>query len=132
MAEKAESADNIEEIIEGGDDKVARARAAVNEKIEVAKGKLSEASQVAGKKLQEVKAQAGEKLQEVKVQAGEKTQVAREETAEGLKQGYERVRKDMDDLSSDVNAYVRDNPGRSVLMAAGIGFVLGILLRPRR
>ena len=75
---------------------------------------------------------AGKRLQEVKGQAGQATLAAREKATEGLKQGYDRVRKDFDDLNSDVNAYVRDNPGRFVLMAAGIGFVLGMLLHRDR
>ena len=118
MAEKIKQA---EDIAEDTPSRVEQTRAVVNDKIGVAKEKLSEVSQVAGKK-----------LQEVKVQAGEASQVAREKAAEGLKHGYERVQKDLDDLSSDVNAYVRDNPGRSVLVAAGLGFVLGMLLRRDR
>lgn len=100
---------------------VDQARAVVSEKLGVAKEKLSDVSQAAGKRLQEVKGQAGEM-----------SQVAREKAAEGLKHGYERVRKDFDDLNADVNAYVRDNPGRSVLIAAGVGFLLGMLMRRDR
>ena len=121
MAEKAENTNEIEEVVEGGPDRVAQTRAVVSEKIGVAKEKLTDASQVAGKK-----------FQEIKVQAGEATQVAREKTVEGLKQGYDRVRKDFDDLNADVNAYVRDNPSRSIVIAAGVGFVLGMLLRRDR
>ena len=46
--------------------------------------------------------------------------------------GYDRVRKDVGELSTDVNEYVRDNPGKSILIAAAAGFLLGLLLRPRR
>ncbi len=100
---------------------VQQARAAVSEKLEVAKEKLGEVSAAAGKR-----------LREVKDQAGQATQVAREKAAEGLKQGYDRVRKDFDGLNADVNAYVKDNPGRSILIAAGIGFVLGMMMRRER
>jgi ElaB/YqjD/DUF883 family membrane-anchored ribosome-binding protein len=51
---------------------------------------------------------------------------------EGAKRGYEKVRKDASDLAEDVNTYVRENPGKSILIAAGAGFVLGLLLRGRR
>ncbi len=87
---------------------------------------------MAKEKLGEVSAAAGKRLREVKGQAGQATQVAREKAAEGLKQGYDRVRKDFDDLNADVNAYVKDNPGRSILIAAGIGFVLGMMMRRDR
>lgn len=42
------------------------------------------------------------------------------------------MRKDVAELSTDVNEYVRDNPGKSILIAAAVGFALGLLLRPRR
>lgn len=77
-----------------------------------------------------------EKLSEdVRRGAERASEVAREryqETSETIKRGYTRVRKDLDSLTSDVNAYVRDNPGKSVLMAAGVGFLLGLLFRGRR
>lgn len=60
------------------------------------------------------------------------SEVAREgydDAARNLRQGYTRVRKDFDGLSRDVNDYVRDNPGKSVLMAAGVGFLIGLLFR---
>lgn len=117
----AEDAKKVEEVAEENADRLGQARAVVNEKIGVAKEKLGEVSSV-----------AGQKLKEVGGQAGEASQVAKEKTVEGLKQGYDRVRKDVDDLNADLNTYVRDNPGRSVLIAAGLGFVLGMLVRRDR
>ena len=117
----AEHTDDTDEMQGAAESRVEQARAVVSEKIGAAKEKLSGVSSAAGKKLQEVKGQAGEVSQAV-----------REKAAEGLKQGYARVRKDLDDLSSDVNAYVKDNPGRSVLIAAAVGFVLGMLIRRDR
>ena len=117
----AEDAKKAEEAAEESADRLGQARAVVNEKLGVAKEKLSEVSSV-----------AGQKLKEVGGQAGQASQVAKDKTVEGLKQGYDRVRKDFDDLNADVNTYVRDNPGRSVLIAAGIGFVLGMLVRRDR
>ena len=60
------------------------------------------------------------------------SQAAREgydDASRNLREGYTRVRKDFDGLSRDVNEYVRDNPGKSVLMAAGVGFLVGLLFR---
>ncbi len=62
-------------------------------------------------------------------------QVARErydEAAENLREGYERVRTQVDDVSTQVNRYVRENPGKSVLIAASVGFLLGLLVRRSR
>lgn len=52
-----------------------------------------------------------------------------DDASRNLREGYTRVRKDFDGLSRDVNEYVRDNPGKSVLMAAGVGFLVGLLFR---
>ncbi|MCG3191398.1 MAG: hypothetical protein L6R30_00780 [Thermoanaerobaculia bacterium] len=38
---------------------------------------------------------------------------------------------DMDDVVTGVKDYVRDNPGKSVAIALGVGFALGLLLRRR-
>jgi len=67
--------------------------------------------------------------------AGEAGEAARERYAqfsENVRDGYEKARKDADDLTESVNEYVRDNPGKSVLVAAGAGFLLGLLFRGRR
>lgn len=47
---------------------------------------------------------------------------------EGMKSGYEKVRKDAGDVATEVNAYVRENPGKSILIAAGAGLLLGLLI----
>ena len=47
----------------------------------------------------------------------------------GLRQGYGKVRKDVGTLGEDVTDYVRDNPGKSVLIAAVAGFLMGLLFR---
>lgn len=52
-----------------------------------------------------------------------------DDAARNLRTGYTRVRKDFQGLSRDVNDYVRDNPGKSVLLAAGAGFLIGLLFR---
>lgn len=54
------------------------------------------------------------------------------EASRNLRKGYQKVRKDFDGLTQDVNEYVRDNPGKSVLIAAGVGFVIGLLFRGGR
>lgn len=87
------------------------------------------------KKVRGLKNGAGKASQQAKERASRVSAVAREKydvAREGARQGYERVTKDMDQLGQDVNEYVRHNPGKSIAIALGVGFVLGILLRPRR
>ena len=49
-----------------------------------------------------------------------------------LREGYDRARKDMDRLREDVTTYVRDNPGRAILIAGAVGFFVGFLIRSER
>ena len=82
---------------------------------------------------------AREKLQQVsdnvRQQANRAGEVARERydaAAQTLRQGYDRASKDLTKLGNDVTTYVRDNPGRSVLAAAAVGFCVGLLVRRGR
>jgi len=50
---------------------------------------------------------------------------------EQLRDGYSKARQDYDGWSDDLTDYVRDNPGKSVAIAAGLGFIIGLLLRTR-
>lgn len=52
--------------------------------------------------------------------------------AEAAREGYDTVRQNAGDWSRDLNYYVRDNPGKAVLIAAGVGFLLGMLVRRGR
>ena len=52
--------------------------------------------------------------------------------SEQARVGYERIRTDAGQISRDVSDYVRENPARSVAIAAGIGFLLGLLARRGR
>jgi len=100
----------------------------VREGVSAAKERL----QTAGSELSDkVKSVSGD----LRDQAGRASEFARERygtAKERLGQGYERARKDLDQLSGDVTTYVRDNPGKSVLVAAGLGFLIGFLLRGER
>lgn len=52
-----------------------------------------------------------------------------EDASQNVRDGYTRVQKDARRMSRDVDEYVRENPAKSVLMAAGVGFLLGLLVR---
>ena len=54
-----------------------------------------------------------------------------EETSQQLREGYDRVSQDVQRASEDLYGYVRQNPGRSLLIATGIGFLVGLLMRGR-
>lgn len=108
------------------------AKKAPAERLEKARERFTE---IASGVEQTVRSGAGKASDQLKAGAGRASEVAREKIAvakEGVRHGYERVSKDFDHLVQDVNDYVRQNPGKSVLMAAAAGFFLGLLLRGRR
>jgi len=62
---------------------------------------------------------------------GDATREKVDQAVEGAKRGYEKARQDAADLAEDVSVYVRKHPGKSILMAAGAGFLVGLLMRGR-
>ena len=108
----------------------------LGEEVAGARSRVRKGVAAAKERLQDV---GGEITERVKTVGGEMAGRAGDYAKEGydaakvkIGHGYDRARKDFDQLSTDVNAYVRDNPGRSVLIAAGVGFLVGFLLRGDR
>ena len=99
--------------------------------VQVASG-MRDGAGKAGGQLRDSAEKAGTQLKETAGQVSEKARETYGVAKEKVGQGYDRVSKDMDQLTQDVNEYVRHNPGKSVLIAAGIGFVLGALMRGGR
>lgn len=54
-----------------------------------------------------------------------------ESAAESARQGYDKIRRDAGDVTRQVNDYVRENPGKSVIIAASVGFLIGMIARRR-
>jgi ElaB/YqjD/DUF883 family membrane-anchored ribosome-binding protein len=54
-----------------------------------------------------------------------------QEAAKTVQKKYHKVRKDVVRVAGDASDYVRENPGKAVLIAAGIGFLLGLVVRRR-
>ncbi len=75
---------------------------------------------------------ASEEIKKGYERASQSARESYDDASRSVRKGYKKVRKDFDGLSKDVNEYVRDNPGKSVLMAAAAGFVIGLLLRGGR
>ncbi|MEM9293375.1 MAG: hypothetical protein AAGD01_16950 [Acidobacteriota bacterium] len=78
------------------------------------------------------KSRASEISQDLRRGASKAGEVAKERygvISERARGGYDQARKDLDDLGENVNEYVRDNPSKAVLLAAGVGFVVGLLIR---
>jgi ElaB/YqjD/DUF883 family membrane-anchored ribosome-binding protein len=96
---------------------------------------MSEGTEKAKSAIDSAKEKLHDVSESVRQQASRASEVARERydaAAHTLREGYGRASKDLDKLSKDVSAYVRDNPGRSVLAAAAAGFFIGLLVRRGR
>jgi ElaB/YqjD/DUF883 family membrane-anchored ribosome-binding protein len=52
-----------------------------------------------------------------------------EDMRKNLKSAARRIEKDYGDVWDDVRRYVRDNPGASLAISLGVGFLLGFLIR---
>lgn len=107
----------------------------VGEQLDKAREKFTDAAGEVEEKVKDLGQGASRTSEQVRMSA-EKAGVAAKETygvaKDKVRYGYEKARKDMDHLVEDVNEYVRDNPSKSILIAAGAGFVLGLLMRGRR
>jgi ElaB/YqjD/DUF883 family membrane-anchored ribosome-binding protein len=96
---------------------------AAKEKIDEAKKKVQDVAKGVGEKYQRVADEMRREAERASVVAREKYGTAKR----SLREGYDRVQRDVTVANEDLNDYVRENPGRAVLIAAGIGFVLGLL-----
>lgn len=111
-----------------GGAKFEKTKEAVNEGLNAARERFREvASDARGRATQ-----IGSGLREGADRAGEAARERYAQFSENVRDGYHKARKDFDGLSENVNEYVRDNPGKSVLTAAAAGFVIGLLMRGRR
>ena len=61
----------------------------------------------------------------------ERARESYQDVADNARRGYDKVRSDAGNLTREVGFYVRDNPGKALLIAAGIGFLLGLVARGR-
>jgi ElaB/YqjD/DUF883 family membrane-anchored ribosome-binding protein len=62
----------------------------------------------------------------------ERAREAYDEVSHRARQTYRKVRSQARDATYEVNRFVKDNPGKSILIAAGVGFLIGLLVGRRR
>ncbi len=80
-----------------------------------------------------------EKIEEARASAGDRGARIREtvsQVTDNVKAKASSLRDkirdtEWDDVVDNVKGYVRDNPGKSVAIALGVGFAVGLLLRRR-
>jgi ElaB/YqjD/DUF883 family membrane-anchored ribosome-binding protein len=120
MSDEKTLAEAGEELKEAASGAAQAGKAAVAEKVNAARDAARE-------KIHGIK--EGAKVRYEK--AGDVARERYQQVSDSVRHGYQRARKNADDLAHNVNEYVRDNPGKSVAIAAGVGFLVGLLLRGR-
>jgi ElaB/YqjD/DUF883 family membrane-anchored ribosome-binding protein len=93
--------------------------------------KLGEEVQSKYKKASEDVRRGAERASQEVRRGAERARETYEEVAENAQRTYQRARSEASNLSREVSLYVRDNPGKALLMAAGVGFLLGLIVRGR-
>jgi ElaB/YqjD/DUF883 family membrane-anchored ribosome-binding protein len=71
--------------------------------------------------------QAGDRIQKARERATESIQAARERLVDAQEEVTKRARE----AARDTDRYVRDNPWKAVGIAAGVAFVIGVLVSRR-
>jgi len=93
--------------------------------------KLGDEVQSKYKKVSEDVRRGAERASQEVRRGAERARETYEEVAENAQRTYQRARSEASNLSREVSLYVRDNPGKALLMAAGVGFLLGLIVRGR-
>ena len=72
--------------------------------------------------------EASEDVRQGAERASDEIRRGYERASQAAREGYSRVEKDIQGMTRDLSAYIRENPGKSVMLAAGAGFLLGLLM----
>jgi ElaB/YqjD/DUF883 family membrane-anchored ribosome-binding protein len=143
----------VGDVLEGAKESIARAESSIEKAKEAlgeGYGKLRSRSAEAYGKAREYLADARAALEtarekmgelygrsrEVVEEAYEKAKEQLDKLAVEIKKGYAKAKAkvqevDVKEVRDDVVDYVRRNPGRSILIALGVGFAVGYLVRRR-
>jgi ElaB/YqjD/DUF883 family membrane-anchored ribosome-binding protein len=132
IAEAESSMEKAKVPLGGGYGKV---KARSTEAYATAKKYLTEA-RVALERAREITGQLYGRSREIAEEAYEKAKVQFERLSAEAKKGYAKVKAkvqqvDVKEVRDDVIDYIRRNPGKSILIAVGVGFAIGYLVRRR-
>jgi ElaB/YqjD/DUF883 family membrane-anchored ribosome-binding protein len=132
LARAEGSMDKAKEALGGGYGKL---KARSTEAYAKAKGYLAEARS-ALESARETMGQLYGRSREVVEEGYEKAKVQFDKLSAEVKKGYAKVKMkvqevDVKEVRDDVVDYIRRNPGKSILIALGVGFAVGYLVRRR-
>jgi len=121
-----------EAVIVDTPESVEAAREAISDGVKSARDRFQRASSEVQERYQkvsdDVRRGAERATQEIR-RGAERAKEQYREVADSAREGYDKARRQAGEWSRDVSYYVKDNPGKSLLIAAGVGFLLGLLVR---
>lgn len=94
---------------------------------QAAAGRFSQAREFAASKVSQIRRVAGVQATQIRNYAAEKASIVRQKASEG----WDETRDKAKQLHESGEEYVKAHPTKSVLIALGVGMVLGCLLRRR-
>jgi ElaB/YqjD/DUF883 family membrane-anchored ribosome-binding protein len=115
----------IDQVKDGAGVVVDRTREVVNDGLESVKGTFNDGADNLDRLYRGTIAEVRGTSERLAENAREQLDDARD----SARKGYRHARKTLSRLSGDARDYVSDNPGQSLLIAAGIGFLAGLAVR---
>lgn len=119
------SGSTIDQVKDGVGAVVDSAREVVNDGLDSVKGRFNDGADNLDRFYRSTVSQARDASERIAENARERLDDVKDSTREG----YRHARKTFSRLPGDARDYVSDNPGLSLLIAAGIGFLAGLVVR---
>ena len=116
--------DPIERVKDGMGAVVEKAREVVNDGLDAAKERFEDRADQLDRRYRKTLASVRERAERLSDDVHERVDGAKATLEEGYTQAKKKARR----LERDTRGYVRDNPGTSLLIATGVGFLLGLAL----
>ena len=118
----------ISRVKDGMGEVVEKAREAVSDGLDSAKERFGEQANRLDRRYRKTLDRARRRAKRLSGNVQDQIDDARETLADGWTQARKKVSR----LDRDTRAYVRHNPGKSLLIATGVGFLAGLVVGFRR
>ena len=121
----AKSDSTIDQVKDGVGAVVDRTREAVNDGLDSVAGTFNDGADNLNRFYRGTVAQVRGTSERISENAREQL----DDVKDSAREGYRHARKTLSRLYGDARDYMDDNPGQSLLIAAGIGFLAGLVVR---
>lgn len=115
--------------LETARDKLREAAGDLKRRYDAASEDVRRGAERASEEIHRTTRQVQAKARKARRSVGRKARQGYDQATEGLRKGYDRLQHDVRQAGHDLDDYVRQNPGKSLLIATAVGFVVGLLMR---